>query len=328
MNFFKRIIKKIKNIGLIETLELLTARLISKLESPGELLRPTLLQRNRYVEIKELFFCFRKRKTTSKFNANKSLDTTLKIDKDLGYIKLPANFIEYAQELNDYITNEYKIKKILANFEDFNKKNLGVAGDRSGFISLLEGSKDQKILFKFLTEPKLLSIIQEYLGTYPWLYSCSLQISNEIKMYENTSQNFHMDWEDKKILKVFFFLNDIDDNSGPFSIIDAKSSKKVTDHYQEKYKKNIISQRLSDEMVFSVVNKNKLVKAIGVKNEIFIADTCNLLHYGSRPSSKNRIMISCMYASPFSLCKWNKPIHRDLIKTDLNLKDWRWSLIN
>ena len=96
---------------------------------------------------------------------------------------------------------------------------------------------------------------------------------------------------------------------------------------QQVFEKVLSSSRLTDEMVFKVVDKNRLVRAMGKSKEIYMVDTCNVYHYGSRKSDKPRIMISCMYASPFSLSCWNKPGHR---KHKFNItpssKNWEWSL--
>ena len=110
-------------------------------------------------------------------------------------------------------------------------------------------------------------------------------------------------------------------------LLNKKDSETIKEIHSEYYENKIVSTRLSDDMVFDCIDSNRLIKATGKAKEIFMVDTCNVLHYGSRKSIKPRLMLSCMYASPFSLYCWNKPTHRkNKYFIDSTSNYWDWSL--
>lgn len=70
------------------------------------------------------------------------------------------------------------------------------------------------ILLKKMTDKKILSLIQSYLGCFPTMFSINCLWS--IYTGENfKTQNTHRDYDDFKFLSLFVLLTDIDDDNGP-----------------------------------------------------------------------------------------------------------------
>ena len=326
-DFLNRVYSKLRKDGVRLSYKTLLIRVKNKFSSPGNFFSPNHKNKNKLVKIKKNVFLFRKFATQRKFNIYQLNESKASMINKKGFLKLPSDYLAYADDLQRFIYKQCDIENILERFDEESKKYQGIAGNRSPIINLLNKETSKDILLNYLTDPDLLSIISSYLGTYPWLYTCDLWISNEIQDYAGTSQNFHMDWEDEKIIKMFFFLDDIDEDTGPFCLLNKKDSETVKEFHSDYYENKIASTRLSDDMVFDCVDRDRLIKATGKAKEIFMVDTCNVLHYGSRKSSKPRLMLSCMYASPFSLNNWNKPVHRKNRYFIESKSDyWNWSL--
>jgi hypothetical protein len=70
------------------------------------------------------------------------------------------------------------------------------------------------VFLKKMTDPKVLSLAQSYLGCFPTLYG----INSFVSKY--TGENFkiqeiHRDFDDYKFLTFFIYLTDVDSNNGP-----------------------------------------------------------------------------------------------------------------
>jgi hypothetical protein len=73
---------------------------------------------------------------------------------------------------------------------------------------------------RFSLEPQLLSIAQHYMGMWPRLNYYHLAKALPVGDAKPTaSQNWHRDPEEKRMLKVFVYLNDVNEDGGPFMFI-------------------------------------------------------------------------------------------------------------
>ena len=72
-----------------------------------------------------------------------------------------------------------------------------------------------KVLLNKITDRKLLSLVQSYLGCFPTIFSlnCLWSIYNEEEGFK--TQTTHRDYDDFKFLSLFILLNDVDETNGP-----------------------------------------------------------------------------------------------------------------
>jgi len=169
-----------------------------------------------------------------------SKDLTYKIDKD-GCSKtymLKDNLKE--EFLNEAIHNrdlEYKqnknidqnilIKKKQENLEDYFDRLINENISRvTGFIDL---KKDSRVK-TFLTSKPIISFVKNYLNSQNFSISASFFVSNPIKIskkekYAN-AQFFHWDNDFSKFLKLYIYLTDVDEASGPHIYIPKSHKKK------------------------------------------------------------------------------------------------------
>src|SRR3989344_5089080 len=73
-------------------------------------------------------------------------------------------------------------------------------------------------LIKLALEEKVLGIINSYMGMFSKFYMFTLNktIPVDPGSKEIQSQRWHRDPEDKKMVKVFMYFNDVDEEAGPF----------------------------------------------------------------------------------------------------------------
>ncbi len=155
-------------------------------------------------------------------------------------------------------------------------------------------SKELKILTL-----KLIPIVTNYLGSLAILQDASFWYSSNTDYIEGRSQNWHMDAEDLKQVRVLIPIEEVDENSGPLTVVNAQESSKVFESLNKKKIVKVRNQKISDEIInqFNVKQNKITIK----ENEIAFVDTCNCYHYGSRKSLKPRKVLALQFTSAFSV---------------------------
>jgi hypothetical protein len=149
-------------------------------------------------------------------------------------------------------------------------------------------------IYGYAAHPAVLKIASEYLGMFPILNKINLLLSTNDQLQENSSQFPHLDPIDFKIVKIFLYINDVDEDTGPFQIMRADASDQIQLKYGYRF------GRLTDDQMFDVVGKDNLVVCVGPSGTANFADTCRGFHFGSRPAPKQRKLIMYQYVTPFS----------------------------
>jgi hypothetical protein len=168
---------------------------------------------------------------------------------------------------------------------------------------------------KLALSEELIGLATRYLGFTPILSDIILWYSPNIDSELEGSQFFHLDYADVSQVKVFVLITDVDEDSGPTAIVDAKSSQVIS--MAANYRLSNKDIRIPDETVFSHVKPSDIIRATGRAGSLFIADTSRCLHYGSRKAKKPRAVLLIQYVSPFSfrysLQYWKETKFRHLI---------------
>jgi hypothetical protein len=111
------------------------------------------------------------------------------------------------------------------------------------------------------------------------------------------SQLWHRDRDDLRIMKVFIYLNDVNElQDGPFIYAPGTHQ---TGPIQQQPDYQIIKdvKRTNDSQMDAVVPKNQWVVASGTKGTIVFADTHGM-HKGGYVQRGERLLFTCMYLSP------------------------------
>ncbi len=178
---------------------------------------------------------------------------------------------------------------------------------KSYMLQLIPFSEKQSIngdLARVALDAKLLEPVASYLELWPSLRHIGAWINFPASQDAEKSQLWHRDPEDNKIVKVFIYLNDVDENQGPFSYIPethpfgAKAGRRV---------KHKGSKGILDEEMNAVLPKETWLTCTGPAKTMILADTIGY-HRGGKVASGNRILITFTYTSGWPIKTERTPI--------------------
>ena len=142
--------------------------------------------------------------------------------------------------------------------------------------------------------PEVLRVVSNYMGMVPLLYRINLLYSPNNEVVEASSQFFHLDPEDVIMSKIFIFVQDVDEDTGPTTALPADRSTIVRRAID--YRKG----RVEDSVVAKHGGAENLVACTGPAGTLAFLDTCRCFHMGSRKASKPRYAIMIQYQTPYA----------------------------
>ena len=138
-----------------------------------------------------------------------------------------------------------------------------------------------------------------------------------------------MDGEDLNQIKIFLYISDVDENSGPLTVLSKLDSRTLYNKYDQNrfIKKKTI--RINDEILEKFSMKNCIHPLIGKKGTINLVDTSNCYHFGSRPGKKPRYVLMYQFLNSFSyyLPMKKNNINKALVDSEI-LNNKQISIIN
>ncbi len=220
-------------------------------------------------------------------------------DEKLNKIKKNINNQNCFLDIKGYESNLKNIEKSLNNFNFNNLDDLITITNKYKINHLVVKFKDNKnLISNFATSDFFLNLAKKYLSTSNLSIRAQCYISNPYYCsYEEKKRNaqvFHYDCDFKKFFKVFIYLNDIDELSGPHIFIEKTHKKKFLEH--------IIAERFEDEEIFSKYGEMRKRVFTNKKGSLIIEDTFGF-HKGEPPKSKTRSMIIFEYGIGKSIVK-------------------------
>ncbi len=175
-------------------------------------------------------------------------------------------------------------------------------GDKTFNVELL-GSEVEfdalSIFARFALHETFLNIANAYFGMLVKLRYFNVWQTFATVGAARESQLWHFDREDNFILKLFLYLNDVDEGAGPFTYAPKTHRKGKLWGIQPEFsfEKNVM--RSTDEQMSAVVPKENWVTATGKKGTIIFADTRGF-HKGGEARTGDRLMFTAMFTSPAS----------------------------
>ena len=163
---------------------------------------------------------------------------------------------------------------------------------------VLKLKKNNNFLKEVAFSKSLLNVVSNYLNTKNITCKIECFISNPFKgsidEMKKNAQYFHYDCDYKKFLKIFIYLNDIDENSGPHIFIQNT--------HKKKFFKHILAERIDDDEALEIYGEAKQKKFIKNAGSVIIEDTFGL-HKGEIPKTKSRAMLVFEYGVGESILK-------------------------
>jgi hypothetical protein len=135
--------------------------------------------------------------------------------------------------------------------------------------------------------------VSSYLGLWPCLYAISAWLNFPTDQPASKSQLWHRDPEDLRLVKVFIYLVDVDEQCGPFTYIPA------THPFSEKLARGQAleeARRTQDDQMQQVFEPSEWRVCTGPARTMILADTLGF-HRGGRPTSGQRVLVTFTYTS-------------------------------
>jgi hypothetical protein len=171
-------------------------------------------------------------------------------------------------------------------------------GHKSFWVSLLDEdlvdgafATDHPFV-RYALQPAALRIMGDFMHELPQLSDVLLTLSQPTENKPlSYSQLWHLDHDDKRVCKLFIYLTDVrDTKDGPLTFIPAPASKPF---------RNTVKSHMSDEKVFSKVDRSAVKEIVAPRLSSFIVNTARCLHMGSRIlSDRTRLLYTATYIQP------------------------------
>ncbi len=151
-------------------------------------------------------------------------------------------------------------------------------------------------IVRFALQPDVLGVVSRYLGLVPILTAVRVFHSDTTEGVPTSSQLFHVDADDITQVKIFVYCGDVDERSGPLTIVDAAATGRL-----QKRLKFRAGGRLSDGDVLGS-GDGVAHPIVGPAGTIVFVDTSRCLHFGSRvaPDAPARLVVMLQYSTPYS----------------------------
>ncbi|MEH1927163.1 phytanoyl-CoA dioxygenase [Nostoc sp.] len=148
-------------------------------------------------------------------------------------------------------------------------------------------------------EKRLLNIIENYIGLPVAFHGVHLRKDFPSKHQFGTLL-WHSDAEDRRIIKIFIYLNDVEQKTGPFEYIPRSLTSLFSWNYFRLYYKLWKSgyMGIDDEEVKPVIPKSAWKSCPGPAGTVILVDTKNALHHGTVRTEDRSALFFCYTANP------------------------------
>jgi hypothetical protein len=145
-------------------------------------------------------------------------------------------------------------------------------------------------IFLWGLEKRLLDIVENYLGL-PVAYHGAYFRRDIANQVEQGSRLWHIDKEDRKVLKIIVYLNDISEDTGPFQYVPPSLTSTIAKSL--KYTSGYIRDKVMQELISS----GSYQSCIGKSGTVIFAATGSIFHRGKPPIVSDRFAIFFDYTS-------------------------------
>jgi hypothetical protein len=220
--------------------------------------------------------------------SQEAIDIATQIEKH-GHYKI-ENFLNIDQI--DAINK--RVDEILENANhpyNQNKISENEARHTKPFIQCLQPLVSAPEIHPFVFNDLIIDIAGAYMDCYPAFGTCNLRRSYVNDLPETGTQTYHVDPNSPRFLKFFIYLNDVDEDGGPFCYIEGT--------HQRKFWLNGQSFNQTYNWPTDIINQihegqHEVKYLTAKKGDLLMADT-NGWHRGTKPFSQNRTMLTLDY---------------------------------
>ena len=145
-------------------------------------------------------------------------------------------------------------------------------------------------IFHLGLQDRLLDIAENYIGLPPAYDGVTINYTIADGR-EVSTRKWHRDWEDRRMLKVAIYLNDVDESCGPFQLIrrhDTMQNDTAGFNYELADDAELMA-RLGENYV------DDIVSCCGPTGTVIFADTARFFHRGKPATARDRMAIFYSY---------------------------------
>ncbi|MEH2168400.1 MAG: phytanoyl-CoA dioxygenase [Nostoc sp.] len=148
-------------------------------------------------------------------------------------------------------------------------------------------------------EKRLLNLIENYIGLPIAFHGVHLRKDFPSKHQFGTLL-WHGDSEDRRIIKIFIYLNDVEEKTGSFEYIPRSLTSLLSWNYFRLYYKLWKSgyRGIDDEEVKTVIPKSAWKSCPGPAGTVLIVEAKNTLHHGTVRTEERSTLFFCYTANP------------------------------
>lgn len=181
-----------------------------------------------------------------------------------------------------------KAQELTAKFAD-EARDRAARGETFVFLSPDDIVSNPDI-FYFGLQDRLLDIAENYIGLAP-AYDGVVVNYTVADGKEVSTRKWHRDWEDRRMLKFAFYLNDVDSTGGPFQLVKRSET---THGDANGYYYNLADDK-DLEGRFGTAFKEDIVNCEGPAGTVIFADTARFFHRGKPATGRDRSAVFYSY---------------------------------
>lgn len=149
------------------------------------------------------------------------------------------------------------------------------------------------VFVRYALQPTVINVVATALGEIPWLDYVLLSYSRYAGDDLTSSQLWHRDHDDVRVIKLFSYLTDVEeDGDGPFTFLPRQAT--------DKFGRPVLGSHFPDAQVFDKVPRSDVKVMKAPSRTSFMVDTAKCLHMGSRmaPGHGRLLYTATFFAFP------------------------------
>jgi hypothetical protein len=150
------------------------------------------------------------------------------------------------------------------------------------------------VYLRYAVQEGFLAVADAYLGMRAQLRAVHLWLNYPTEGEARSTQLWHRDSDDVVNLKIFTYLTDVDESSGPFAYAPATHP---FGRRRSIEPRSFAPGRVEDGEMQRALPREEWRINVGPAGTTVFADTCGF-HKGVKPVSRPRLMLMCHYTSP------------------------------
>jgi hypothetical protein len=150
---------------------------------------------------------------------------------------------------------------------------------------------DSAPLYEWGIADENLDLAEHYIGLPPYFLGASVRRERADGPATFHTRRWHKDIDDRRMLKVIIYLNDVDHGGGPFEYLNREATDRVVQNFRYS------AGHLSDPAVSGVVPVTEWRQVTGPRLTAVFVDPTRLLHRARPPTERDRYSLTLAYTS-------------------------------